>query len=178
MLGLRPFKPTDADKIASWLQERNVYRMWGGGLIGAFPLSGDDIRKVYIEDNGLCEEEDNFYPLTACDEEGTVGHLILRYLNGDRKYIRFGWVIVDDSKRGKGYGKEMILKAQQYAFEIMNADKVCLGVFENNSAAYHCYKAAGFRPSTDREDSYTDVDGEKWKVIELEITREEYEAGL
>ena len=174
MLGLRPFKPTDADKIASWLQERNVYRMWGGGLIGAFPLSGDDIRKVYLEDNGLCEEEDNFYPFTATEDGVPVGHLIIRYLDKDRKFLRLGWVIVDGSKRGKGYGKKLIQLSTKYAFEMLGADKVCLGVFENNPAAYHCYKAAGFGKPSTREDSYMDVDGEKWKVIELEITKEKY----
>lgn len=45
--------------------------------------------------------------LTAFDESGVVGHLILRFTDEEQQTIRFGFVIVDDAKRGKGYGKEM-----------------------------------------------------------------------
>ena len=178
MLALRPFKNCDAEKIASWCKDEQIFKMWGGELFGEYPLTSDKVIDLYVNRNGRCEESDNFYPLTAIDEDGAVGHLIMRYIKGDHKFIRFGWVIVDNTKRGKGYGKKMMLLAFKYAFEILQADKVCLGVFENNPNAYHCYKAAGFRPSTDLEDSFMDVGDEKWKVIELEITREEYEANI
>ena len=174
MLGLRPFKKCDAEKIASWCKDENVYKLWGGEMFGSYPLSSSDVVDMYVTRNGMCEE-DNFYPMTAFDDDGPIGHLIMRYLRGDRKFIRFGWIIVNDRMRGKGYGKKMIRLAFKYAFEILQAEKVCLGVFENNPSAYYCYKAAGFRPSTDLEDSYMDVGDEKWKVIELEITRKEYE---
>lgn len=52
-------------------------------------------------------ETDNFYQMTAFDETGVVGHLIMRFLDGEKKVLRFGFVIVDDTKRGKGYGKEL-----------------------------------------------------------------------
>ena len=175
MLGLRPFKKCDAEMIATWCRDEGVYKRWGGHLIGSYPLSAADIIEMYIDKNGMCEEADNFYAMTAFDDEGPVVSLILRYLNGDRKFIRFGWIIVDGNKRGKGYGKKMIRQAFKYAFEILQAEKVCLGVYENNPAAQYCYKAAGFRPSTDLKDKYVDIDGEQWKVIELEITRKEYE---
>ena len=32
-----------------------------------------------------------------------VGHILLRFPSEDKSLIRFGFVIVDDSKRGKGY---------------------------------------------------------------------------
>lgn len=39
----------------------------------------------------------------------------------------------------------MLKAALRYAFDILKAEKVTLGVFENNEPAYYCYKAAGFR---------------------------------
>ena len=174
MLTLRPFKTCDAENIVSWFDDETVFRMWGGELIGAYPISSKDVVDMYLGKNGMCSEEDNFYPFTATEDGVPVGHLIIRYLEKDRKFLRLGWVIVDGSKRGKGYGKKLIQLSTKYAFEMLGADKVCLGVFENNPAAYHCYKAAGFGKPSTREDSYTDVDGEKWKVIELEITKEKY----
>ena len=45
--------------------------------------------------------------MTAFDESGAIGHFIMQYLHEDNQILRFGWIIVDDSKRGMGYGKEM-----------------------------------------------------------------------
>ena len=59
--------------------------------------------------------------------------------------LRFGFVIVDPEKRGKGYGKEMLHLGLKYVFEIYQAKKATLGVFENNIPAYQCYKAVGLK---------------------------------
>ena len=84
---------------------------WGGERFGEFPISAQIIDEKYSLNNGDCAEEDNFYPWTAFDDENrVVGHFIMRYLNGDNRLLRFGWVIVDDSRRGKGYGTEMLQK--------------------------------------------------------------------
>jgi RimJ/RimL family protein N-acetyltransferase len=121
--------------------------------------------------NGDCMEPDNFYPMTAFDETGIVGHLILRFTDEEKKVLRFGFVIVDDSKRGMGYGKGMLRLALQFAFDIFKADKVTLGVLENNPGAYYCYKAAGFRDVTGEEPEYYILMGKKIKCLELEITK-------
>ena len=91
----------------------------------------------------------------------------------EQKVIRIGFVIVDDSKRGKGYGKCMIRMATKYAFEFLQAEKVTLGVFENNPSAYHCYKAAGFKDVVG-EEMICELFGEQWKILELALTKEEY----
>lgn len=49
------------------------------------------------------------------------------------------------------------------------ANKVSLGVFENNESAYYCYKAIGFEDvSQDEIEKYT-VMGEEWNCLELEM---------
>ena len=63
----------------------------------------------------------------------------------------------------------MLLLAQKYAFEILRVKKITLGVFENNTAALNCYKAAGFRQiETAEKESYV-ILGETWEGIEMEI---------
>ena len=69
--------------------------------------------------------------------------------------------------------KEMISLAIRFAFEIFKAEKVTLGAFENNPSAYYCYKAAGFR-DVETEDIICELFGEKWRILELAITRDEY----
>ena len=170
MIRLRPYKECDAQIIAEWIKDKDVFLKWGGSLFGEFPISADIINEKYILKNGDCKEPDNFYPWIAIDEENrVVGHFIMRYLHGDNRMFRFGWVIVDDSIRGKGYGGEMLRAGLKYAFEILDVNVVTLGVFVNNPTAHNCYKKAGF---TDREI----VEKEPWNVIEMEIDKAGYEA--
>jgi RimJ/RimL family protein N-acetyltransferase len=60
----------------------------------------------------------------------------------------------------------------KFAFELYGAQKVSLGVFENNLPAYYCYKAAGFQDVIlDTVESYS-VIGEEWLCRELAIEKE------
>ena len=171
-LKLRAYKPHDAESIVSWIKDERALRRWSFDRYGVYPITSDDINYKYIDCNGDCEESDNFYPMTAVDANGPVGHLILRYTDAAKTVIRLGFIIVDDNKRGRGYGKRMIQMAIQYAFDMLKAKKITLGVFENNLTAYHCYKAAGFREVSMEQDVIFEVLGEKWKCIELEVNKE------
>lgn len=165
---IRPYKPKDAEVIVSWIKDERSLRKWSSDRYGAYPITAEDINYKYLKCNGDCEEPDNFYPITAVDANGPVGHLIMRYTNKEKTIIRLGFVIVDDSKRGMGYGKRMIQMAMRYAFDMLKAEKITLGVFDNNPSAYYCYKAAGFNEVPMQEDIVIEIMGEKWKCIELE----------
>ncbi|MBR3824047.1 MAG: GNAT family N-acetyltransferase [Lachnospiraceae bacterium] len=171
-LKLRPYKQADAETIVSWIKDERALRKWSSDRYGAYPITAADINYKYLDCNGDCEEPDNFYPLTLVDESGPVGHLILRYTDEAKSIIRFGFVIVDDNKRGRGYGKRMLQMAIRYAFDMLKAEKITLGVFENNPSAYFCYKAAGFREIPMEKEFIFEILGEQWKCIELEVKRE------
>lgn len=165
---LRPYKSCDAAHIAEWIQEEQVFLDWGGDRFGTFPIDASVIDNKYMRNNGDCVEEDNFYPWIALDEDGNaVGHFIMRYTGGDPRQLRFGWVVADPAIRGKGYGKQMLLLGLKYAFEILQVERVTLGVFEHNDAAHWCYKSAGF---VDTEV----VKHKPWNIVEMEILRKDY----
>lgn len=111
---------------------------------------------------------DELYKLTAVDEDKIIGHLTIRFIDDARKVARLGFVIVDDTKRGKGYGKQLVSSALQYAFNILKADKVTLCVFENNTLAVLCYLSCGFK-IVEKEiiESYQCM-SEIWNYIEME----------
>ena len=168
-LRLRPYKACDAEKIVSWIKDEETLRKWSSDRFGDFPISGEDINDKYLKHNGDCVEPDNLYPMVAFDDSGVVGHLILRYTDAEKKIIRFGFVIVDDAQRGKGYGKQMISLAIKYAFEIYGAQKITIGVFAHNESAYFCYKTAGFEETG--EETTCELMGEQWRIVELEMKR-------
>lgn len=169
MLRLRPYKPKDGETIVRWLKDEITFRKWCSDRYQTFPITGEDINKKYFENNGECADPENFYPFTAFDENGVVGHLIMRFTDKEKKVLRFGYVIVDDSKRGQGIGKEMLRLAIKYAFEILKVSKITLGVFDNNVNAQKCYLALGFKFI----DSFTNVTvlGENWKFQDMELTQ-------
>ena len=174
MIRLRTYKQSDAESIITWCNNKEVFELWGGERFGEYPITSDIINNKYLNNNGDCSEPDNFYPFTAFDENGIVGHFIMRYLNGNNKLLRFGWVIVDDTRRGQKIGQQMLKLGLKYAFEILMVDTVTIGVFENNIPAYKCYLSSGFHKSTLLEDSYEEINGEQWKIVELEINKDEF----
>ena len=173
MLRLRPYKNCDAMTIVSWISNEYAFRQWCADRFDHFPITAADMNNQYNSYAG----DDWFYPMTAFDESGVVGHMIMRFTDDSKETIRFGFIIIDSEKRGQGYGKEMIRLALKFTFEILKARRVTLGVFENNPAAFYCYKSAGFHEiQTDPE--YYHVLGEDWKCLEMEYGSDEVRVEL
>ena len=108
--------------------------------------------------------------MTALDDTDIVGHFTMRFPNS-RSFdeIRLGFVIIDDKKRGKGYGKEMLSLAIKYAFDFVRVKKISLGVFENNKIAIKCYESCGFKKvKLENVESYHCM-GEIWNCVEMEL---------
>ena len=81
MLRLRPYKNCDADIIASWIKNEYAFRQWCADRYDRYPISGADINAHYA---GFADA-DWFYPMTAFDETGVVGHLIMRFTDKEKK---------------------------------------------------------------------------------------------
>jgi len=169
-LCLRPYRSCDAEVIVKWIGDEISFRKWCADRYESYPIKETDMNHQYNE----CMQTGFFYPMTAFVDQHAVGHLIMRFTDDEKMVIRFGFVILDNKKRGMGYGREMLRISLKYAFEILKVRKVTLGVFENNPAAYHCYQAAGFHRVEDEPDKYYEVLGQKWKCMEMEMTEAEY----
>ena len=158
MIRVRPYKASDVNAILSWCQDEKVFYQWTAGILGKFPITKQEFGFV-----------ESLMPFTAFDETGIVGFFTLRNPNELLDELRFGFVIIDSDKRGKGYGKEMIRLGLKFAFEIYGAKRASLGVFENNLPAYYCYKAVGFEDVVpDTTETYC-ILGEEWKCKELRM---------
>ena len=158
MIRIRPYKASDADTILSWSQDEKAFYQWTAGILGNFPITQKEFRFV-----------ESLMPFTAFDEVGILGFFTLRNPDEALDELRFGFVIVNPDKRGKGCGKAMLQLGLKFVFEIYGAKKASLGVFENNLQAYHCYKSVGFREVVcDTTEKYR-ILGEEWKCREMLI---------
>ncbi|MBO7591763.1 MAG: GNAT family N-acetyltransferase [Bacteroidaceae bacterium] len=154
---LRPFTISDAPIILSWIKDLITFRKWSADRYSAYPPKPDEMAAQYTAEN--------VFPFTALDDDGKiVGHIILRYPDPSKTVIRFGFVIVDDQLRGKGYGKQMLQLAIKKAKEEFGVKKITLGVFDNNPSALRCYESVGFKVIG--TDSYL-IDGEEWTGKEM-----------
>ena len=155
---LRPFAYADADTVLGWCRTERAFRLWSADRFKRFPASADE-----LWENSTGE---NRFPVVMTEDGRVTGFMLLRYPSEDHSIVRFGFVIVDNSMRGKGYGKRMLRLAIARAREQLGAKKITLGVFVDNPAALECYRSVGFR--TVEEKDWT-IDGEEMKGLEMEL---------
>lgn len=164
MLRLRPYKACDAQTITKWFQDEYAFRQWSADRYGNYPITPEDMNAYYDGDR----ENERIWGMTMFDDSGIVGHFTMRYPDDcSFEEIRLGFVIIDDKKRGRGYGKEMLSLAIRYAFDFVKVRKISLGVFENNTAAINCYRSCGFQEvKLETTESYCCMD-ESWNCMEM-----------
>ena len=161
MLSIREYSPQDAEIILSWITDEKTFRQWSADKYENYPAMPEDVNDFYdsIRPNGAI-------PLIFCHDGKAVGHFILRPLSdGSVNTVRIGFIIVDNSLRGKGYGKKMLEAALKYALDKFKCERITLGVFENNPKAQRCYESVGFRQYG--EDKFF-INEEDWKCLEME----------
>lgn len=166
MIRLRPFKSVDIEKLLPWLADERIFTMWNSaGFV--YPLTEEQVEKKLEE----LEWHKDEWVMAAVDEFGElVGHFYMRRADFQRNSVHLGLIVVDESRRGQGLGKQMVEKAVQYAFSMLNVDRVTLGVYDCNPRAYACYQKVGFK-----EEAFTlDVvqfQGEHWNRHEMVMER-------
>jgi len=140
MLRLRPYKAMDAKYLIEWMEDEKTFVQWCANHL-LYPLSSEAL----VEYKKSCDNSEDSWLLTAIDENGRpVGHVLVKHVNFDENSIHLGHVIVDSKNRGNGLGKELLELVLVYAFDVLRVSKVTLGVFDNNTIAYNCYKSSGF----------------------------------
>ena len=164
MFTIRDYNKSDADKILSWITDEKSFRQWSADKYKTYPATTDDMNSFY---DSLSKEGAKQF--VFCDDDAVIGHFVLRpQLDNDDDTARIGFIIVDSSIRGKGYGKAMLEAALDLAFETFGKRRVTLGVFENNPRALKCYQSIGF---TQWGESVFMINGEAWKCLEMECLK-------
>lgn len=165
MLELRPYRPGDAVTIVSWIDSELTFYRWSAGRYGAYPIGPEVLERAYAD----CGP-DGPYPLVMTDDGEPVAHLFMRYPTADRSVIRFGYVLLDAARRGRGYGHQLLTLALDHAFRVLGVSRVTIGVFADNLPARRCYQRVGFHELPELTENYA-ILGEDWTCLELAIDR-------
>lgn len=162
---LRPYNRMDGEYIANWITDEKMFYQWSADRINKYPLTAGILNEYYDSQSANTKH----FVVTAINESGIpIGHIMMRFLDNTYKNLRFGFVIVDNNARGKGYGKKMLETAFDYAFNILKVERVTLGVFANNEAAIKCYESVGLVEMAEHSRIIYEINGEQWECIELE----------
>ena len=161
MYSLREYTSDDAFTILGWILDEKMFRQWSADKYKAYPAKPEDMNGFYDE-----VRKNGGTPFLFCDEGKVIGHFLLRPLSNEEvKTVRLGFIIVDSTVRGKGFGRKMLELALDCAFKNFDCKRVTLGVFENNPKAKKCYESLGF---TQWGETTYCSNGEEWKCLEME----------
>lgn len=137
---IRPYIPSkDYEYVSKWIDNERTHAFWCANLI-PYPINPKSFHDL-LEKNAL-NWTDSAY--VATENNGRPVGFFCYSINIEDNVGFLKFIIVDREKRGKGYGKEMLHLALQYAFQITGAKAVQLNVFEENSFAKQCYERVGF----------------------------------
>lgn len=169
MLRLRPYKKCDAEAVVSWFgtDDEATFRMWCADRYTHYPITAEELNAYYA----AYEMSDSFYVMTAFDETGVVGHMIMRFTDPEKRILHYGFIAIDREKRGRGYGREMLTLATRYAFELLGADLITLGVYDRNLHARRCYASLGLVDGDPANNESCRIMGEDWCFSEMVLRK-------
>lgn len=148
---IRPYIPNkDYKYLSNWIDDEKTHAFWCANRL-PYPVTPksfhDFLEKI------ATDWSDSAYVATE-DNGQTVGFFCYSVNTEDNiGFLKF--IIIDKTKRGKGYGKKMLNLALQYAFQITGAKAVQLNVFNENTLAKQCYEKAGFVERNIEKDAFS-----------------------
>jgi RimJ/RimL family protein N-acetyltransferase len=163
---IRPYiENKDYEYLEKWIDNERIHALWCANLI-PYPITKENWHNL-LEKNAM-DWTDSAYVATE-----NSGNIIGFFCYSIDTYTNVGFlkfVIVDNAKRGNGYGKEMLRLVLQYAFNITGAELVQLNVFAENANAKHCYKKVGFNERSIAPSVFTYKD-ELWSRCNMVISK-------
>lgn len=156
ILYLRALEPEDLEVLYKW---ENDCRLWQYGSTLA-PYSKMIIRQ-YINDSlstDILQAKQLRLMIVLKKTEQVIGTLDLFELDTHHSRAGIG-ILIDELYRGKGYAKQTLRLATQYAFALLGLHQIFAHIAENNTSSLQFFKEVGFRETSKLE---------KWLKIEQE----------
>lgn len=159
------FGPT----MQKWINDREVTQyLWRG----TFPANLQELQTEFMSFNGA--RNDVQLAITEKKSNTYIGVVGLHGINWIARHAEFRILIGEKKFWGQGLGTETNQLAVAYAFEILNLNKVWLGVNLTNQRAYQSYLKAGFKnEGTLRQEVFRN--GRYHDVARMSLIKSEYE---
>lgn len=128
---------------------------------------------AYYSKNGL-SRNGVFFAVHENKTNRFIGTAKLAHIDWLTRCGEFGRVLGDKDSQGKGYGTEIISLILDYAFNVLNLNKVAAGTHADNIAALKTYEKFNFKiEGRIRQACYTN--GKLTDTVRVGILRKEWE---
>lgn len=173
MIKLAHFEKSDFNQLINWIKDEDLLMNWSGSLF-SFPLTEESL-DWYLEDVNDLENSDAFvYKAIETDTNEVVGHISLGGISKKNRAGRISRVLVGDAANtGKGYCCEMVKAVLKIGFDDLKLHRICLGVYDFNTAAIKCYQRAGLSIEGTNRDCLLFND-RWWSLVEMSILENEW----
>jgi len=103
-----------------------------------------DFTKVITIPN-LKDSESIVFSITSTINNNAIGYVSIKGIDKEEGCAEVGIAIMDKEYRGKGYGREALKQAVEYAFNELGLTSLSLTVLPSNQRAIQAYERVGFR---------------------------------
>ena len=168
-VSLSPLNKKNAAAFVPWVNDPEVICTLA---IGTQTL---DVRaeEVFIEKTNASAHDEVFGIVVKATDQ-LIGSTGLDQIDFRNRRANFGIMIGEKSEWGKGYGTEATALVVQYAFAVLDLNRVQLFVYEYNPYAIRAYEKVGFQSEgLLRQDHFSA--GRHWDTIVMAIVRDEWE---
>jgi len=135
---LRPLEPSDAEVMYAWHKDYilDILAAWGRTKsFAAFQKKLEDM---------LLEPPDDLVIFGIEFDGRLVGRLELALIDFEQRRCHVGLYIGDRNVWGRGVGKTALVIAVDYAFTVLNLEKVAAEVYDFNTRSQRLMESAGF----------------------------------
>jgi len=137
-LELSPPEPADAEVLALWLNDPEVWVPYGMDA----PTSIAEERR-WISEQALKSDEINLM-IRSAQDHCPLGLVGLRNIDGINGSARLGVLIGTAENRGRGIGSEATRMLLEHGFSFLNLRRINLCVLASNQPAINMYTRMGF----------------------------------
>lgn len=132
--------PTDLPVLTKWWSDADFLRLYDS--VPAYPKTEAQLAKRIEE--GQKADTTFLFAIRPLSTNDLLGLLELDGVMWSHGTSFVSIAIGEAENRGKGYGREAMQLALEFAFRELNLHRVCLTVFSYNLAAINLYESLGF----------------------------------
>jgi len=142
-LELKSYLANEIDILLSWITTEKELRQWAGPTIFSWPINKKQLFNYLARTQGTYPEAIIFKVIE--NSNLIVGHIEFDKIDWINKTTILSRVIIAPEFRHHGLGHEIVNIALNSAFNVFRFNEIKLSVYNFNTAALRCYKAAGFK---------------------------------
>lgn len=162
------------------IEDAALWTEWFNDLEVSIPLGDEAYDMVTLGNqaqlaNQFINEGSRVFSIVDKNTDETIGRCLLFNIHHIDRRAMMGIVIGEKSYWNQGYGTEATSLLLDYAFNLLNLNRVELGVFSFNQRAIRSYQKVGFQMIGTRR-QFRILAGETHDLILMDILADEFES--